>query len=84
MYQISYCKVLFDLSLKNLTKNSLTAAIEQNSNREAVSFETCLPSLIQPQTSKTKMNFLFHMKAKLYSTNQKIASSPISLEVKSL
>ena len=32
IYQISYCKVLFDLLLKNLTKNWLTAAIEQKSN----------------------------------------------------
>ena len=48
MYQISYCEVLFDLSLKNLTKISLTAAIEQNSKRKALSFETCWPSLMQP------------------------------------
>ena len=34
MYQISYCKVLFDLLLKDLTKKSLTAAIEQNSKTE--------------------------------------------------
>ena len=39
--KISCCKVLLDLSLKNLNKNSLTAALEKNSNREAFSFETC-------------------------------------------
>ena len=64
--KISCCKVLLDLSLKNLNKNSLTAALEKNSNREAFLFETCWPSLIQPSASKTKMGFLFHMKAKLY------------------
>ena len=62
MYQILYCKVLFDLSLKNLTKNSLTGAIEQNSNRKAFSFETFWLLLIQPWTSKTKVDSLFHMK----------------------
>ena len=41
MYQISKCKVTFGLPLKNLTKNSSTAAIEQNSNRNVFSFETC-------------------------------------------
>ena len=39
--KISCCKVLLDLSLKNLNKNSLTAALEKNSNREAFLFETC-------------------------------------------
>ena len=39
--KISCCKVLLDLSLKNLNKNSLTAALEKNSNREAFLFERC-------------------------------------------
>ena len=72
------------MSWKNLTKNSLTAAIEQNSNRKAFLYETSWPSLIQPRASKTKMNFLFHVKEKLYLAKWKSAPSPISLEVKSL
>ena len=39
MYHISYCKVLFDLSLKNLTKKLLTGAIKQNSDRKAFSLK---------------------------------------------
>ena len=38
---VRYCNVNFDLFLKDLTKSSLTAAIEQNSNRDSFSFETC-------------------------------------------
>ena len=61
---LRYCNVNFDLFLKDLTKSSLTAAIEQNSNRDSFSFETCWTSLIQPWTCKKKIDFLFPMKAR--------------------